>query len=61
MVNMDKNRLNELDDAAFNELMAAQVNKTKKQVKTKQKRRKNNTKLFEQLMEKDLKEKGYIK
>lgn len=59
---MNKNRLFELDDKIFEELVECQVKEQDFRKKTMKKvRKKNNTKLFEQLMEEDLKKKGYIK
>lgn len=54
------NKLFELDDKTFEALVECQVKETKFRKKYKAKK-KNNHKLFELLMEEDLKKKGYIK
>ena len=59
---MDKNKLFELDDKTFEAIVECQVKEKdfRKKCFTRRKSR-NNHRLFEQLMEKDLKDKGYIK
>ena len=55
------NDLFKLDDKTFEAIVECQVKEQDFRKKTMKKvRKKNNTKLFEQLMEEDLKKKGYI-
>lgn len=52
----------ELDDRTFESIVECQVKEQDFRKKTMKKvRKKNNYKLFEQLMKEDLKKKGYIK
>jgi len=62
---MNINDLFQFDEERFDKLME-ELNKKEQDfrdesMKTVKKKRKSNYRLFEQLMEKDLKEKGYIK
>lgn len=50
-----------LDDKTFEAIVECQAKEQTFRKKYKAKKKKNNTKLFEQLMEEDLKKKGYIK
>ncbi len=59
---MDKNKLFELDDKTFEAIVECQVKeKDFRKKSTVKKKSRSNHRLYEQLMEKDLKEKGYIK
>lgn len=60
---MKKDKLFELDDKTFEAVMECLVKEKEFRESTKitKKKRKENIKLFEQLMEDDLKKKGYIK